>query len=121
MVKTGQSTHALCSALIASDVRVDSASMLSVLGDLERMGDPDAAPFVRAVAESWAVWKLARPVRKRARRCLAALERELDRRTAAETLLRGSELPSEQMVRPAESAMKEDLLVRPVLGHTSLL
>ncbi len=87
--------------------------MLSVLAALERNGDPEAAPFVRAVAESWAVWKLARPVRKRARRCLLALERELDRRTAAETLLRSSELPPEAMVRPAESAVKERLLVRP--------
>lgn len=103
----------LCLLLMTSDARVDSVLMLSLLGALERNGDPGAADYVRPIAESWAVWKLARPVRKQARRCLAALEREGDRRTAAETLLRGSELPPESMVRPAESAVRECMLVRP--------
>ena len=102
----------LCLALVSSDPCTESPFMLDVLRVLESAGEPAAEPYVRALAESWTLWKVARPVRRRARKCLSALHAERSRRTEAATLLRGSELPQEMMVRPAESMFGDPHLLR---------
>jgi hypothetical protein len=103
----------LCIGLVRSEAPTDSAFMAALLGELERAPDPAAEPYVRLLAESWALWKVARPIRKQARRCLAALQRESSRRTDAAVLLRSAEMPTESMVRPAESSRKDSPLLRP--------
>jgi hypothetical protein len=90
--------------------------MVAVLEALERQRDPAVEPFVRAAAESWTIWKVARPVRRQARRSLQTILAEVDRQRACKTLLRGAEVPAQLMVRPAQPRRKESGLLRPDSG-----
>ena len=105
----------LCRVLVSCDPKLDSGFMLEAISALELWREPAAEPYVQTIADSWAVWKMARPIRSRARQCLEALKAEQRRRVDSGTLLRSAELPQERMVRPAISAFAEWRLVRPLL------
>ena len=102
-------------ALKRTSAEKEMPFLLTILDALKRIGDEEALPYVRQLAEAEAVTQNQRCIRQAAQECLSFLREQTQRQQANQFLL----LPAsatDMLVRPVAGAREEDTgeLLRPL-------
>jgi hypothetical protein len=90
------------------NARREEKLLFAILTALEQVGDEDALPYVRRLADGHAMTQVQKRVQRKAAGCLPYLESCADRRRGSQTLLRASSM----------DATRPEILLRPASGNT---